>query len=159
MPVTVHNVQIGKTVDPSWPEEFAALLEHGLAAYGKPTAEVGLILADDDYIQQLNRDYRGVDQPTDVLSFALDENSADLPACSTPEGIPALLGDIYLSLERAYAQAESYGHSPQREIAYLAVHGLLHLLGFDHHDPAATVTMRAAEEEILVHFQLGRNTG
>jgi probable rRNA maturation factor len=157
MTVTIHNIQTVKPIDSAWPDEFAAILEQGLAAHGKPAAEVSLILADDACIKQLNSDYRGIDQPTDVLSFALDEDPADLPIIGTPEEFPDLLGDIYVSVERAFEQAERYGHSPQREIAYLAVHGLLHLLGFDHQDPAATAAMRSAEEQILAEFQLGRN--
>ncbi len=86
-------------------------------------AEVSVTLCDDEKIHLLNREYRGVDAPTDVLSFPIfDETDDDF----------AVLGDIVISLERAKSQAEEYGHSFEREVAFLCVHSVLHLLGYDH---------------------------
>jgi probable rRNA maturation factor len=110
---------------------------------------------DNEYIRELNRDYRGLDQPTDVLSFAIQEG-ADEEIGPMPEGVPELLGDIFISVERTIEQAESYGHSVERELCYLAVHGLLHLLGYDHQEPEETAAMRQQEERVLAEFTLVR---
>lgn len=96
---------------------------------------VSLILTDDAEIWSLNRQFRGVDRPTDVLSFPADEEE--------------YLGDIFISVDRLLAQAEEYGHSAEREFAFLLVHGLLHLMGYDHHDPEKEQEMFTKQEEIL----------
>ena len=92
-------------------------------------AEISLLFTDDEGIRELNRDYRDKDAATDVLSFAMCEGE-DL--FTAPPNMPLLLGDIIISCPRAAAQAEAYGHSLQRETTFLFVHGLLHLLGYDH---------------------------
>ena len=97
--------------------------------YGALDAEVSVTLTNDAHIHALNRDYRGVDRPTDVLSFALTE-SEEPEIFDAPGGV--VLGDLVISLERAAAQAETYGHSFLRELSFLTVHGMLHLLGYDH---------------------------
>lgn len=116
----------------------------------EPQAEVSVVFADDEYIHELNREYRGKDCSTDVLSFALNEGEE-------PDviGGPAetLLGDIVISLDTAARQAEEFGHSLERELAYLTVHGMLHLLGFDHEAAEEKTVMRQQEEQIL--SQLG----
>jgi probable rRNA maturation factor len=105
-----------------------------------------LLLADDSTLHDLNRDYRDVDRPTDVLSFAqLEGPGADFAA----RGGTLQLGDIAISVERARQQAETYGHSFDRELAYLFVHGLLHLLGYDHEVDAEQAVMRRVEEDAL----------
>lgn len=116
--------------------------------------EVGVLIADDARLHALNRDYRGVDAPTDVLSFG--DDGATGPFVSQPEG-PRYLGDIAISLERVLAQAAEYGHPPARELAYLAVHGTLHLLGYDHErSPDEAAAMRAREEAVLLGLGLER---
>ena len=86
-----------------------------------------LIIVDNDYIHELNKDYRHIDRETDVITFALeDDDSLVMP---TDERI---LGDIYISIDKAISQAEEYGHSLLRELSFLAVHGFYHLLGYDH---------------------------
>jgi probable rRNA maturation factor len=127
-------------------------LQDGLNAVAKlhdldDMTEVDITIVDDEEIHQLNRDYRGVDRPTDVLSFALDEDDEDEPELL--EGQLHLLGDIIISAETATRQAEEFGHGFEREIVYLAVHGLLHLLGYDHMVEEDKVIMRANEEEAL----------
>lgn len=127
-------------------------LQDGLNAVAKlhdlnDMTEVDITIVDDEEIHQLNRDYRGVDRPTDVLSFALDEDDEDEPELL--EGQLHLLGDIIISAETATRQAEEFGHGLEREIVYLAVHGLLHLLGYDHMVEEDKVIMRAKEEEAL----------
>lgn len=127
-------------------------LQDGLNAVAKlhdldDMTEVDITIVDDEEIHQLNRDYRNVDRPTDVLSFALDEDDEDEPELM--EGQLHLLGDIIISAETATRQAEEFGHGLEREIVYLAVHGLLHLLGYDHMVEEDKVIMRAKEEEAL----------
>ena len=127
-------------------------LQDGLNAVAKlhdldDMTEVDITIVDDEEIHQLNRDYRNVDRPTDVLSFALDEDDEDEPELL--EGQLHLLGDIIISAETATRQAEEFGHGLEREIVYLAVHGLLHLLGYDHMVEEDKVIMRAKEEEVL----------
>lgn len=112
----------------------------------KPSAEVSVVLADDSYIHELNLEYRGKDCPTDVLSFALDEGE-EPDIVDGPE--ESLLGDIIISLETAARQAEEYSHSLERELAFLTVHGMLHLLGYDHEEEVDRQEMRQQEEHIL----------
>ena len=103
-----------------------------------------------DTIHELNRDYRNVDAPTDVLSFALNEGEDDVPEEEKA------LGDIVINLDRAVEQAKEFGHSKEREMAYLSVHGFLHILGYDHYDPDEKKAMRKAEEDILGACGLSR---
>lgn len=107
-------------------------------------AELSVLICDAKTIHDLNKTYRGVDAPTDVLSFALNEGEEE----ESPEEEKAL-GDIIINLYRAVEQAEEFGHSKEREMAYLSVHGFLHILGYDHYDPEEKKEMRAREEEIL----------
>lgn len=118
-----------------------------------PGAEVGVVFADDAYIRELNRDYRGIDSATDVLSFALDEGDEPVVQDGPAE---ALLGDIVISLETAVRQAEEFGHSLEREVAYLTVHGMLHLVGYDHGEEEDKAAMRRQEEHILGTLGIGR---
>lgn len=113
-------------------------------------AEISVLITDADEIHELNRDYRHVDAPTDVLSFALNEGEDDLPEESKE------LGDIVINKDRAIEQAKEYGHTKEREMAYLSVHGFLHILGYDHYDPDEKKAMRKAEEEILDACGLSR---
>lgn len=115
--------------------------------------EVGVLLANNQRLHELNRTYRGVDAPTDVLSFADD---ADGSFVGQPDG-PRYLGDIAISYERVLEQAAEYGHSPARELAYLAAHGTLHLLGYDHEQGAdEAAAMRAREEAAMAVLGLSR---
>ncbi len=120
--------------------------------------EVSVLVVDDETIRQLNRDYRDKDMATDVLSFPLEEEQ---DGSDEPEVIGGpmerMLGDIVISIEKAEAQAKEYGHSIERELAFLAVHGMLHLLGHDHEkDAAAEKIMRAEEKRILALLGIGR---
>ena len=114
--------------------------------------EVDITIVTDEEIHVLNRDYRGVDRATDVLSFALDEGD-DEPEILGAEA-EHLLGDIIISAEKANEQAEEFGHGLNREIVYLAVHGMLHLLGYDHVVEDEKIVMRRREEEILREIDL-----
>lgn len=120
---------------------------------------VGLVITDDDGIRELNLRHRGIDAPTDVLSFPLQEYEApgELKAAfPQPPGEPLHLGDIVISYERAVEQAQSFGHSLNRELGFLVVHGAMHLLGYDHEDPSEAERMRREEETVLQRLELGR---
>jgi probable rRNA maturation factor len=121
--------------------------------------EVSVLVTDNATLRQLNRDYRGIDAPTDVLSFADDQAHADaLPAFARPPNSPRYLGDLALSYERVVAQAAEYGHSRERELAFLTVHGVLHLLGYDHElGEAAAQAMRYREEAVMEQIGLLRD--
>ncbi|NYE56320.1 rRNA maturation RNase YbeY [Carboxydothermus ferrireducens] len=106
---------------------------------------VSIALVDNIYIQSLNREYRQKDVPTDVLSFPLADDEDD-----------EVLGDVVISLEKAAEQAKEYGHSFFREVAFLTVHGVLHLLGHDHYEEEETRIMREKEEKILSALGLER---
>ena len=105
---------------------------------------------DNEYIHQLNKTYRGVDRPTDVISFALEDNGA----CETEFG--RILGDIYISIDQARIQAKEYGHSLKRELAFLSIHGFLHLLGYDHMTEEEEKVMFGRQEWILNEYGIKR---
>lgn len=110
--------------------------------------ELGLTIVDAETMREINREQRGVDAPTDVLSFPLIDQTRPSPFVAPPDGV-LHLGDIVLCAPVAVQQAEEYGHPVAREVAYLFAHGLLHLLGYDHEDPAAQAEMRRREEAAL----------
>ena len=122
--------------------------------------EVDVLVTDDEGIHEINLSERGVDAPTDVLSFpALTLTPGELPGEEDADPGTGLiaLGDMALSLERVRAQAKEYGHSVRRELAYLVVHSSLHLLGYDHLDEGEQkARMRAREEEIMARLDLPR---
>lgn len=107
-----------------------------------------IVLTNDEIIHAYNRDYRGVDRPTDVLSFPADEGDA---LTAPPDGF---LGDIMISVPRAAQQGMELGHSTERELAFLTVHGLLHLLGYDHIDQADEEIMLARQRAIMAQMPL-----
>lgn len=118
-------------------------------------AEVSLTLVDNQTIQEINRDYRQKDQVTDVISFAMQERHEDEIDIIGAD-LPVVLGDIIISVDQAKEQALTYGHSFEREICFLAVHGFLHLLGYDHMNEADEKEMIERQEEILGEFGLER---
>ncbi|NLX91962.1 MAG: rRNA maturation RNase YbeY [Firmicutes bacterium] len=148
MAIIVDNRQ-GKVVVPA---ELLLLLEKIgefiLQSEGyPPTSEVSIVLTDNSYIQELNFTYRGLDSPTDVLSFCLRD---DVPEQCDDH----ILGDVVISMERAREQAREYGHSLRRELAFLAVHGMLHLVGYDHETLEAEEVMKKKQDTVLKHFAL-----
>lgn len=119
-------------------------------------AEVSITFVTNDAIQDINREYRDKDQPTDVISFALEEmGEGEMEIIG--EGIPRVLGDIIISTDRTREQAEQFGHSFERELGFLAVHGFLHLLGYDHMNEDDEKVMFGKQDEILLSFGLGRD--
>ena len=141
-----------------FPEEISAVVkltaEEVGEMYGVSTGEVSVTLTDDAYIQTLNRQYRQMDRPTDVLSFALNEGVEPEIAGGPDINV---LGDIVLSVERAKAQAAEYGHSLRREIAFLTVHGMLHLLGYDHIEEAERQKMEQEQKMVMEALGISRD--
>lgn len=129
-----------------WVAVFARVTDFMTAAYGL-CGSVSLLVTDNNEIRRLNRDFRGIDRETDVLSF---------PAGEEYGNEEATLGDIAISLPRAEAQAEEYGHSLERELAFLTVHGMLHLLGYDHIEAADEARMRQEQTKILTEMGIER---
>lgn len=118
-------------------------MPHNLEDY-----EVSVLLTDDLRIMELNREYRGIDAPTDVLAFALFEGSDNVPRGST------VLGDVVISLETAERQAIDEKHSLEDEVAFLTVHGVLHLIGYDHQTSKEAAVMFEKQTAILRHLQV-----
>ena len=109
-----------------------------------------VIIIDNDRIRELNNTYRGIDRETDVISFALeDDKTFNLEEIR-------VLGDIYISIEKARSQAEEYGHSFKRELSFLAIHGFLHLLGYDHMEKEEEEIMFKKQEEVLSRYEIVR---
>lgn len=113
--------------------------------------EFNVIIVDNEYIHNLNRDYRGIDRETDVITFALEDDKT-MP---DPEG-KVILGDIYISLDKAKSQSKEYGHSLLRELSFLAVHGFYHLLGYDHQTKEEEEVMFKKQEEVLEIYGIKR---
>lgn len=112
-----------------------------------------LIIVDNDYIHELNKTYRNIDRETDVITFALeDEDTLVMPSDER------ILGDIYISIDRARSQAEDFGHSLLRELSFLAVHGFYHLLGYDHMTEEDEKVMFKKQEEVLDAYGIRRES-
>mgnify|MGYP003455856237 CR=1 FL=1 len=112
-----------------------------------------LIIVDNDYIHDLNKNYRNIDRETDVITFALeDEDTIVMP------NEERVLGDIYVSIDRAKEQAKEFGHSLLRELSFLAVHGFYHLLGYDHMTPEDEKVMFKKQEEVLEAYGIRRES-
>lgn len=137
-------------------------LEHEKCPY---ETEVNLLLTDDEGIHEMNREHRGIDRPTDVLSFPMleyetpadfafvEEDQAD---CFNPETGELVLGDIIISVDKVIEQAEKYGHSRTREYAFLIAHSMLHLFGYDHMVPEEAREMEAKQAAILESLNILR---
>jgi len=112
--------------------------------------EFSVIIVDNKRIHEINKEYRGIDRPTDVISFALEDNE------EIEFDHYRVLGDIYISIDKVREQAQAYGHSEKRELAFLTIHGFLHLLGYDHMEPEDEKVMFGKQEEILNEFGITR---
>ncbi len=133
----------------TYEKEVKKLLVYALKKEQVKKSECNVIFVDNERIQEINRTYRKIDRVTDVISFALEDNLE-----ITLE--VRILGDIYISIDRAREQASSYGHSLQREICFLAVHGLYHLLGYNHEKKEEEKIMFQKQEEVLAAYGIVR---
>ncbi|WP_166243733.1 rRNA maturation RNase YbeY [Paenibacillus turpanensis] len=147
------------------PEQLIGHLEQILQLAGKAegieTGEVSLTFVDNETIHELNRQYRGIDKPTDVLSFAIQEDGEGeidimFEEDDNLDDMQDLLGDIIISVPKAKEQSEEYGHSLERELGFLFLHGFLHLIGYDHEDEASEKVMNDKQEAILLQVGLTR---
>ena len=123
-------------------KEIKKVLKKGLEMLDIKKCEFNIIVVDNNYIHELNKTYRGIDRETDVISFALEDDK-------TFNLEDRVLGDIYISIDKVYSQASEYGHSILREFAFLSVHGMLHLLGYDHMKEDDEKMMFGLQEKIL----------
>lgn len=143
-------------------QEIDDLLQYAASHLDLPEdTEMSITFMDNNEIQEINRVYRNKDMPTDVISFALEEEGEDeLPIIFDKEfgdsQFPRNLGDLMISVERANEQAEEYGHSVDRELGFLALHGFLHLNGYDHMTPEDEKVMFGLQKEILDAYGLKR---
>lgn len=131
-------------------KEYKKLIRSVLK-YEKNDKYFNIIFVTSEEIRQINYSYRGIDKVTDVISFALMENQDELFQEALDE-----LGDVFICVERAIEQAKDYGHSVDREMGFLAVHGYLHLMGYDHMNPEDERVMFSKQDEILAKAKLSR---
>ena len=140
-------------IDALWLQGIAeqVLIFQGVSS----NAELGLVIAGQERVQQLNRDYLGKDRPTDVLAFSMlpEQSGADFPTFVIPPDGILHLGEVIISYPQAVIQAEEHQHSVKREVAILTIHGILHLLGYEDKKPEVKRTMIARELDILNHLE------
>lgn len=140
--IAINNQQTVLEVDKELINLFQSLAEKTALLEGYSHGEISFALVNDETIKKLNKKYRQQDMPTDVLSFSMDDE---------------IWGDIVISTEKAIEQANEYGHSIKRELSFLVVHGILHLLGYDHQTPGERAEMRQKEERVLSELNLSRD--
>lgn len=153
-------------VSQSMQEQISDLLQFAAARLGKENKEMAVTFVDNARVQEVNLAYRGMDKPTDVVSleykpesdiFFDEEDLADNPDLAEMlEDFDAYIGELYISIDKAREQAESYGHAFEREMGFLAVHGFLHINGYDHYTPEEEAEMFGLQEEILTAYGLTR---
>ena len=146
MEIILSNLPENLEIDEKLSDTVKEAVEKVGQLYALDNAEVSITLTDNEHIHEINREYRKVDRPTDVISFALNEGDEPNIEGEIPVN---MLGDIIISVEKAIEQAGDYGHSVRREIAFLTVHGMLHLLGYDHIEEADRVEMRKEEDFVM----------
>ncbi|GGE47138.1 endoribonuclease YbeY [Pullulanibacillus camelliae] len=132
------------------------VLNHAAEKLDIGEAELSITFVDNNRIQEINHQYRDKNQPTDVISFALEEMGEDEVVIVNSD-MPRILGDIIISIPKAKEQAVEHGHSFERELGFLTIHGLLHLLGYDHMTPEDEREMFSLQEELLSSYGLKRN--
>ena len=153
MNVIISNYPENLEVPQEYVENVTAAAQKVGELYGVENGEVSITLTNNDYIHTLNKQYRGIDRPTDVLSFALNESEE--PDVEDGPDVN-VLGDLVISVERAKEQAADYGHSVKREIAFLTVHGMLHLLGYDHMEEEDRIEMEAEQRFVMEKLGIPR---
>ena len=146
------ELEFENRMDPSfssYQEEYRLIMEEAFSLLSiKENYEVDVSLVDEETIHQINRDYRNVDRVTDVISFAFNDDKSAEGLILDPE-IPHMLGEIFICVPRALAQAKEIGNTPEREMCFLFCHGLLHLLGYDHMKEEDAKIMFPLQDKIL----------
>ena len=132
-------------------EEVEKVLYKAMEKEGLENTSFNLIIVDNEYIHELNRNYRNIDRETDVITFALEDEDSLVVGLDE-----RILGDIYISIDKARSQAEEYGHGLLRELAFLAVHGFNHLLAYDHMTKEEEEIMFKKQEEVLLEYGISR---
>ena len=154
MEIIISNEPENLVVPQEYIDNIRTAIETVGQLYGVENSEVSVTLTDNEHIHVINREYRGVDRPTDVISFALNESEE-------PEVVGGsevnMLGDLIISLERAEEQAADYGHSVRREVAFLTVHGMLHLLGYDHMEDEEREEMETEQRFVMDKLGISRD--
>ena len=131
-------------------KDIENIINIGIKKLNLKDIEFSIIITNNEYIHKLNKEYRNIDRETDVITFALEDDEL------FPKDGHRVLGDIYISIDKAKSQAEEYNHSFKREICFLAVHGFLHLLGYDHMNKEDEEVMFGLQEEILNEAKITR---
>ncbi len=148
MTVSIEYITTDKTLTQDFTTRLTELLEGLLQDSDLGWGEVNVVVGDDEMLQNLNREYRSKDAPTDVLTFSYIEGEEDIDSDDPDFAV----GDIFISLDKASLQAESAGHSTARELAFLAVHGMLHLIGYDHIEDDEAALMSKKELAVMKIF-------
>lgn len=148
----LNNYEIINNIDEKLEEieSLNGLIDYSLNYLKLSNVIFNIIIVDNETIHSINKEYRGVDRPTDVISFALEDDTSFIKTETR------ILGDIYISIDKAREQAENYGHSLKREMSFLTVHGLLHLLGYDHMTEDEEKEMFELQELILDGYGIKR---
>jgi probable rRNA maturation factor len=151
--VSIEYITADSNLTEGFTTRLTELLESLLQDSDLGWGEVNVVVGDDEMLQNLNREYRSKDAPTDVLAFSYIEGEEDIDSDDPDFAI----GDIFISLEKASLQAENAGHTIARELAFLAVHGMLHLIGYDHIEDDEAALMRKKELAVMEIFDQGLN--
>ncbi len=133
-------------------ETFESFINFSADKLGLKNVMFNVIIIDDERIHKINKEYRNIDRPTDVITFALEDDKQ----IDTPE--VRVLGDIYISYDKVMSQSKEYGHSKKRELCFLGVHGLLHLLGYDHVNEKDEIVMFGLQKELLEEYGIKKES-
>lgn len=148
----MNEVELFKNVDIEIPEleEVQKFIDFALKKLELDNVVFNVIIVDNVEIHKINKEYRGIDRPTDVISFALEDDDSFVQLDKR------ILGDIYISIDKAKEQANEYGHKLLRELCFLTIHGILHLLGYDHMTESDEKVMFGLQERILSEYGIER---
>ncbi len=133
-------------------ETFESFINFSALKLGLKNVMFNVIIIDDERIHKINKEYRKIDRPTDVITFALEDDKQ----IDTPE--VRVLGDIYISYDKVISQSKEYGHSKKRELCFLGIHGLLHLLGYDHMNEKDEKVMFGLQKELLEEYGIKKES-
>ena len=148
----MNEVELIKNVDEDIKEliEVEKFIDFALKYLKLDNVMFNVIIVDNEEIHKINKEYRNIDRPTDVISFALEDDDTFIKIDKR------ILGDIYISINKAKEQAEEYGHTLLRELCFLTIHGILHLLGYDHMEKDEEEIMFELQERILTEYGIKR---